>query len=117
MSAHINLFYNTYADFTEQVLASVRAETYGEDIGQNSWVTADEYEGFIQALRLRDEAHVVEIASGSGGPALHLARKAGCRVTGLDVNPKGVETANRAAGADNFEGVQSFLGAVHRLTA
>jgi ubiquinone/menaquinone biosynthesis C-methylase UbiE len=97
MSAHIDLFYNTYANFTEQVLASVRAETYGEDIGQNSWVTADEYEGFIQALRLRDEAHVVEIASGSGGPALHLARKAGCRVTGLDVNPKGVETANRAA--------------------
>jgi SAM-dependent methyltransferase len=97
MSARIDLFYNTYANFTEQVLASVRAATFGEDIGQNSWVTADEYEGFIQSLRLRDEAHVVEIASGSGGPALHLARKAGCRVTGLDANPSGVETANRAA--------------------
>ncbi len=48
MSAHIDLFNNTYANFTEQVLASVRAATYGEDIGQNSWVTADEYEGFIR---------------------------------------------------------------------
>ena len=88
MSAHIDLFNNTYANFTEQVLASVRAATYGEDIGQNSWVTADEYEGFIRSLHLRDEAHVLEIASGSGGPALHLARKTGCRVTGLDAESK-----------------------------
>ncbi len=55
MSAHIDLFYNTYANFTEQVLASVRAATFGEDIGQNSWVTADEYEGFI-AIAAPDDA-------------------------------------------------------------
>ncbi|TAJ24437.1 MAG: class I SAM-dependent methyltransferase, partial [Planctomycetota bacterium] len=43
------------------------------------------------------QAHVLEIASGSGGPALHLARTTGCRVTGVDSNAHGVETANRAA--------------------
>ena len=52
MSAHIDLFDNTYANFTEQVLASMREATFGEDIGQNSWVTADEYEGFIRSLRI-----------------------------------------------------------------
>jgi SAM-dependent methyltransferase len=109
LSANIDLFYDTYANFTEQVLASVRAATFGEDIGQNSWVTADEYEGFIQSLRLRDEAHVVEIASGSGGPALHLARKTGCRVTGLDANPSGVETANRAATRAGLEKRLRFM--------
>jgi len=109
MSAHIDLFNNTYANFTEQVLASVRAATYGEDIGQNSWVTADEYEGFIRSLHLHDEAHVLEIASGSGGPALHLARKTGCRVTGLDANPSGVETANRAATRAGLEKRLRFM--------
>ena len=43
MSARIDLFYNTYANFTDQVLAAGRRKTYGRDIGQNSWVTADEY--------------------------------------------------------------------------
>jgi ubiquinone/menaquinone biosynthesis C-methylase UbiE len=97
MSAHIDLFYNTYANFGEQVLASVRAETYGEDIGQNSWVTADEYRRFIEWLLLSPDSHVLEVASGSGGPALYLAGQTGCRVTGVDVNPNGVATAKQAA--------------------
>ena len=97
MSAHIDLFYNTYANFTEQVLASVRVATFGEDIGQNSWVTADEYRRFIGWLLLSPDSHVLEVASGSGGPALYLADRTGCRVTGVDVNPNGVATANQAA--------------------
>jgi SAM-dependent methyltransferase len=95
--ARVDLFYNTYANFTEQVLAQVREAAFGEDIGQNSWVTASEYRRFIEALRLTSESHVLEVASGSGGPALHLARQAGCRVTGIDANPNGVATATRAA--------------------
>ena len=96
-AGYVDIFDGAYANFTEQVLASIREATFGEDFGQNSWVTADEYENFMQLLRLQAEAHVVEIASGSGGPALHLARKVGCRVTGLDANPGGVATANREA--------------------
>jgi SAM-dependent methyltransferase len=109
VSAHIDLFYNTYSNFTERVLASVRSETFGEDIGQNSWVTADEYDRFIDWLLLSPASHVLEVASGSGGPALYLARKSGCRVTGVDVNPSGIATAIQAArrqGSDsrsNFE--------------
>jgi SAM-dependent methyltransferase len=93
----IDLFYNTYANFTEQVLASVRQAAFGEDIGQNSWVTVEEYDRFIDELRLTPASHALEVASGSGGPALYLARKAGCRVTGIDANSNGVSTATRAA--------------------
>jgi ubiquinone/menaquinone biosynthesis C-methylase UbiE len=93
----VDLFYNAYANFTEQVLRAVREETYGEDIGQNSWLTADEYEQFTRWLGLDKHAHVLEVASGSGGPALHLARRYGCRVSGVDVNAYGVATASRAA--------------------
>jgi SAM-dependent methyltransferase len=97
MSARIDLFYNTYANFTDQVLAAVREETYGPDIGQNSWVTVDEYDRYITDLKLDATSHVLEVASGSGGPALYVARKAGCQVTGIDANPNGVATANGSA--------------------
>src|SRR3712207_8809194 len=36
-------------------------------------------------------------ASGSGGPALYLARKHGCRIVGIDINEEGVNTATQAA--------------------
>jgi SAM-dependent methyltransferase len=97
VSAHIDLFYNTYANFTDRVLASVRESAFGEDIGQNSWVTADEYDRFIAWLLLSADSHALEVASGSGGPALYLADQCGCRVTGVDVNPAGIATAVQAA--------------------
>jgi SAM-dependent methyltransferase len=97
MTKRIDLFDSTYDHFTEEVLAAIREETFGEDIGQNSWLTVDEYDRFIAWLRLAPEQHVLEVASGSGGPALHLAGRWGCRVTGIDANESGVATATRSA--------------------
>ena len=44
MSNPVDLYNSTYGNFQEQVLAEIRRETYGEDIGQNSWITTDEYD-------------------------------------------------------------------------
>ena len=96
MSERVDLFDNTYSNFSEQVLAAIREETFGRDIGQNSWLTADEYDRFIAWLRLRPQEHVLEVASGSGGPARYLARQTGCQVTGIDANENGVETATQS---------------------
>ncbi|HEY6148120.1 MAG TPA: class I SAM-dependent methyltransferase, partial [Thermoanaerobaculia bacterium] len=93
MAERIDLFDSTYSHFADGVLDAVRKETFGEDIGQNSWVTADEYARFTSWLDLKPEHHALEIASGSGGPALYLARTIGCRVTGIDANESGVATA------------------------
>jgi len=97
MSKRVDIFYNTYGHFTDPVLAAIRKETYGIDIGQNSWLTVDEYERFLPELDLAPGQHVLEIATGSGGPALYLARTTGCRVTGIDRNQHGVAEATRAA--------------------
>lgn len=97
MSNQVDLFNNTYSNFKEQVLAEIRRETYGEDIGQNSWITTDEYDIFFGWLGLSRQAHVLEVASGSGGPAIYLARQHGCRVTGVDINEHGLATARQAA--------------------
>jgi len=97
MTTRIDLFDNTYSNFTEQVLQAVREETFGRDIGQNSWLTADEYDGFISWLKLLPGDHALEVASGSGGPARYLAQQANCHVTGIDANESGVKTATETA--------------------
>jgi SAM-dependent methyltransferase len=93
MTSRIDLFDSTYSHFGEQVLQAIREETFGRDIGQNSWLTVDEYDRFISWLRLLPGDHALEVASGSGGPALYLAEHANCHVTGIDANESGVKTA------------------------
>jgi SAM-dependent methyltransferase len=93
----VDLYNTTYANFTNTVHDAIRRETYGDDIGQNSWITTGEYDRLLPLLSLTAESHVLEIASGSGGPALYMARSTGARVTGLDVNENGVATANELA--------------------
>ena len=97
MSNQVDLYNSTYGNFKEQVLAEVRRETYGEDIGQNSWITTDEYDTFYSWLNLSSGAHLLEVASGSGGPALYLAKKFRCRIMGVDINEEGLKTANQSA--------------------
>ncbi len=91
--------YGSYGDFAGVVLAAVRRETFGEDIGQNSWTSAEEYARFAGWLGLRGGEHVLEVACGAGGPALHMARTVGCRVTGVDSDAGGIAEATRRAGA------------------
>jgi hypothetical protein len=63
LTQHVDLFDSTYGHFTEGVLATIRRETFGQDIGQNSWLTVEEYDRFISWLKLRPEQHVLEVAS------------------------------------------------------
>jgi len=97
MTGKVDLYHNTYGNFQEQVLAEVRRETFGEDIGQNSWITTAEYDGFYGWLNLSSNDHVLEVASGSGGPALYLAKKFKCQISGIDINEEGIKTANQQA--------------------
>lgn len=114
MSKQVDLYDSTYGNFQEQVLAEIRRETYGEDIGQNSWITTDEYETFYSWLDLSVGDHVLEIASGSGGPALYLAKKFQCRITGLDINEEGIKTANQQALDANITGAKFQLADVNQ---
>jgi ubiquinone/menaquinone biosynthesis C-methylase UbiE len=97
MPTQVDLYNSTYGHFKEQVLTAVRQETYGEDIGQNSWITTDEYDKFYSWLGLSAGEHMLEVACGSGGPALYLAKKFKCKITGLDINEEGIKTANQQA--------------------
>jgi len=87
----VDLYGSAYGNFATRAFEHVRRETYGEDFGQSSWVTGDEYRGFFQLLKLTATDHVLDVGCGSGGPALFLSREIGCRVTGVDVNEAGIQ--------------------------
>ncbi|MEP6787047.1 MAG: class I SAM-dependent methyltransferase [Acidobacteriota bacterium] len=90
--------YNThYGEFAAEVQRAVRSETYGEDVGQSSWMTADELLYFATILKIDSSSNVLEIGSGSGGSAIFLAENTGCAITGIDANEFGISNANELA--------------------
>lgn len=113
MSKQVDLYTSTYGNFEAQVLAEIRQDAFGEDIGQNSWITTDEYDTFFSWLNLSAGDHVLEIASGSGGPALYLVKKYQCRITGIDINEEGIKTALQSAANANITNAQFQLGNVN----
>jgi SAM-dependent methyltransferase len=103
VSQKIDLYEGAYGNFMSEPYRLVRIETYGEDLGQTSWVTTEESEEIPQWLGLSSESHVLEVGCGSGGYALHVAGKTGCRLLGLDINTSGVRNANQMAAAKGLE--------------
>jgi SAM-dependent methyltransferase len=86
-----------YTRSSEELYAAIRREAFGEDIGQFSWLTADEYAMFADRLAIDARSHVLEVACGTGGPALFLADRTGCRITGVDLHESGIAAANARA--------------------
>jgi SAM-dependent methyltransferase len=105
-------FYTTaYRSLTAPCLGQIRAETYGQDIGQNGWTTVHELTGFFSWLGLDAGSVVLDVGSGSGGPALHMARALGCQVTGVDRNEHGVAAANEQAQQQDLARLARFVAA------
>jgi cyclopropane fatty-acyl-phospholipid synthase-like methyltransferase len=109
MPAQVDLYNNSYGNPAVDVYREVRLETYGEDLGQTSWMTTDELDEIPVRLGLDPSSSVLEIGSGAGGCAVHLAATAGCHVTGLDMNAGGVRNANDLARARGLESRARFL--------
>ncbi len=91
-------FYDAqYGRFATDLYSAIRRETWGRDIGQNGWITAEEVEKFIAWLGLRTGGALLDIACGSGGPTLFMAERSGCSVTGVDLHESGIAQARRQA--------------------
>jgi SAM-dependent methyltransferase len=104
----VDLYDNVYGDYGSAAEAAVRALAFGEDIGQSSWITAEDWLGYADRLQVTPRSHVLEVGSGSGGPAVYLAAARGCRVTGVDINVNGVGNARRLAEARQLADSVSF---------
>jgi cyclopropane fatty-acyl-phospholipid synthase-like methyltransferase len=95
----VELYDTAYGKYLSDTYRQVRVATYGEDLGQTSWVTQEESAAIPQLLKLTRDSTVLEIGCGSGAYAVHLAEKVGCEIVGVDINAAGIETANKLAEA------------------
>ena len=86
-----------YGNFQTELYAQIRREAFGEDIGQNSWLTTDEQDRFLQWLDLSPGKILLDVGCGAGGPALRIAATTGCSVMGIDVHEQAVKTASSLA--------------------
>ena len=108
MSAPVDLYNSAYSNYESDVYRQVRIETYGQDLGQTSWVTAEESAEIPKLLRLEPHSSVLELGCGSGGYALNLVSTVGCSIVGVDVNAPGVNNANQLAVARGLEARARF---------
>jgi SAM-dependent methyltransferase len=102
MAAKVDLYNSSYGNYALGAYSEIRFETYGEDYGQTSWVTTAESHEIPKLLQLSSSSSVLEIGCGSGGYAVHLAKRIGCQVVGLDINAEGVRNAKALAEKDKL---------------
>ena len=86
--------------------AQIRHEAFGEDIGQNSWLTSDEPDRFLEWLDLSPGKTLLDVACGAGGPALRIAAATGCSVVGIYI--QAVTTASSLAAQRALAGRAEF---------
>ena len=108
----------------------MRAMWMAGDFGKIAEYSAQCAESFVEALDIRPETQVLDVACGTGNLAIPAARK-GARVTGVDIAPnllaqararaegEGLEIAFKEGDAeqlpfpdDHFDGVMSMFGAM-----
>lgn len=91
-----------YDNFAANLYEEIRRETHDEDIGQNGWLSAKEQDDFISWLELGPDSRLLDVACGSGGPALRIARITGCAVHGVDLHEQGIAHARSLAEAQGL---------------
>jgi len=97
VSAASRHYDTNYGNFESELYAQIRKEAFGDDIGQSSWITADEQDEFLAILNLAAGKTLLDVACGSGGPALRMVEKTGCSLVGVDVHQQAISTANSLA--------------------
>lgn len=108
MSSQVDLYDNAYAKVDNELYRTIRTETYGQDLGQTSWVTSEESDLIPVLLSLNSNSVVLDIGCGSGGYAIYLAKRLGCRVDGLDVNPHAIASATQIGAASALDDLVRF---------
>ncbi len=88
---------DNYGNFQSELYEQIRREAFGDDMGQNSWLTSEELDRFEAWLQVSPGKVLLDVACGAGGPALRIVSHTGCSVIGIDVHEQAIATANALA--------------------
>lgn len=99
-------YQSLYDNFDSPLMSQLRLEAYGEDIGQHSWVTADDLRRDATRLKVTRTARLLDLGCGPCGPLTFLMKTTGCSGIGLDLSGAALSVGRRRA---------QFLGVDDRL--
>jgi SAM-dependent methyltransferase len=103
-------FYGSqYSRLYGELASEIRAEAFGEDLGQESWRSPAEQAEIAELLTLGPERLALDVACGAGGPSLDLVERTGCRLVGVDIVPEGVSCATAEAQRRGLADRASFI--------
>ena len=97
-----------YREFDSPLMRQLRREAYGEDIGQHSWVSADELRGDIQRLRLTNSSRFLDLGCGPCGPLAFVVSTVRCQGTGVDFSPSALQVGRKRAAELGIESLLSL---------
>ncbi len=91
----------------------IRKSIWGteDDIGQQSFITPRYLDQLIPRLGIEKATHLLDVGGGAGGPAIYIADKSGCRVSGIEINEVGVDVSRRLAKNSGHEEQTEFIWA------
>jgi cyclopropane fatty-acyl-phospholipid synthase-like methyltransferase len=101
-SAKVARFYDAARASPLSAAALIHGEAY---IGQECTLTAEEIAAFAGQAGITAGTWVLDVGSGTGGPACYLAQLLGCRVLGIDISAVGraqAEARAREAGLSHL---------------
>lgn len=94
MSARVDSERRTYDEFYKNfdspLMRQLRTEAYEKDIGQHSWVTADELEEGVHRLELSHSSRLLDLGCGPCGPLAYIVGLIGCHATGSDLSAQAI---------------------------
>ena len=90
-------YQSLYDNFDSPLMSQLRLEAYGEDIGQHSWVTAEDLRRDAPRLRITRTARLLDLGCGPCGPLTFLIKTTGCSGIGLDLSGAALSVGRRHA--------------------
>ena len=88
---------SAYREFDSPLMRQLRREAYGEDVGQNSWVGADELRADILRLELSPSRRLLDLGCGPCGPLTFILAAVGCSGTGVELSASALRVGRARA--------------------
>src|SRR5258708_9867126 len=92
-----------YQEFESPLTQQIRREAHGEDIGQHSWVSAEELRQDISRLGLSGASRLLDLGFGPCGPLTFVVRLTGCHGTGVDMSAPAIAPGPARAASPALE--------------
>jgi SAM-dependent methyltransferase len=96
-----------YQSFDSPLMRRLRGEAYGEDIGQHSWVGAEELREDVRRLNLSPSSRLVDLGCGACGPLTFVLTSVGCRGTGVELSAAALHAGRARADSLGVAGLLS----------